>query len=470
MPRPSRVLLITSDHMRADFIAAQGQSWLHTPNLDRLVGGGVSFANCFAQNPVCMPSRASFLTSLYPAQTGVDSNGPELDPGRAATAAQAFAAAGFTTGHIGKLHLQDHYDHDLEDREECRYGFEWFERSESRGCYADAWTRWLDSEHPGMRAAYRISRPSDPARDGSERCGSVVDAPWQCSHAGWIAERAGTWYNAPFYSRLDQPSFLHLGFHHPHPPLNPSREAFALYAERAIPDARWDERDVDGDKPDWLARFHRNGRDPEQLREYRRYFGALVTEMDLAIGRIIDRLEAAGALEDTLIVFTSDHGDMCGDHGLTHKGPHFYDEVMRVPLVMHWPEGFGATPRREEALVEMVDLLPTLLGCVGAPIPAAMQGQDWSAALKAGEAVAGRADVYATNRGSCMLRTAEAKYIIHAPSGTEVLYDYADGQGHEVHNRANDPQSRALLDRMRLAALRRQLMASASPGRPARPF
>ncbi|MFW5698743.1 MAG: sulfatase [Planctomycetota bacterium] len=468
MPRPQRILLITSDHMRSDFIAAQGQNWLHTPNLDRLVRGGVSFANCFAQNPVCMPSRASFLTSLYPAQTGVDSNGPELHPQRATTAPQAFAAAGFTTGHIGKLHLQDHYDHDLEARHECRYGFEWFERSESRGCYLDAWTRWLDCEHPEHRGAWRTSRPSDPRR--SELSGTVVAAPWTTSQAGWIAERAATWYRAPFFSRLDRSSFLHLGFHHPHPPLNPSAEAFAAYAERDVPDARWGERDVIGDKPDWLAHFHRNARDPEQLREYRRYFGAMVTEMDMAIGQVLDALAAEGALEDTLVVFTSDHGDMCGDHGLTHKGPHFYDEVMRVPLVLHWPAGLGSTSRCEEALIEMVDLLPTLLGCAGAPIPEAMQGCDWSEALLAGRPVAGREDVYATNRGSCMVRTAGAKYIMHAPSGTEVLYDYADGQGHEVHNRAHDPQARELLARMRVAALRRQLMASASPGRPDRPF
>jgi arylsulfatase A-like enzyme len=470
MPRPTNVLLITSDHMRADFIAAHGASWLQTPNLDRLVNGGVTFRNCFAQNPVCMPSRASFLTSCYPAQTGVDHNGPELPTGFEPTLPQAFSAANYFTGHIGKLHLQDHYDHDLEDRPAASYGFQWFERSESRGCYRDSYLTWLETERPEHVEAFRIPRASDPDRMSGEVGGTIVDAPWTSSHAGWLAARAATWYDAPFFKRAMRPNFLHLGFHHPHPPLNPTREAFQPYDGADIPAARWDLGDEAGDKPAWLAGGLRGKRTDEAFREYRRYFAALVTEMDLAIGAVLENLERLGVLDNTLIVFTSDHGDMCGDHRMTHKGPHFYDEVMRVPLVMHWPEGLGTGRRDEEGLVELTDLAPTMLDLCGVVVPEYMQGRSWAAPLLDGETVDGREDVYATNRGRAMVRTARGKYIMDAGSGTEVLYDYEDGDAHERRNHAEDPAAAQFLADMRKRCLQRQIQASASVIRRERPF
>ena len=101
----------------------------------------------------------------------------------------------------------------------------------------------------------------------------------------------------------------------------------------------------------------------------------MVTGVDMAIGEILKKLETENMLDDTLIVFMSDHGDMCGDHRALYKAPSFYDEIMKVPCVLYWPKGFGSKGRKIDGLTEMVDLLPTLVELCGGNVPEVMQGK-----------------------------------------------------------------------------------------------
>ncbi len=468
-PVPARVLWITTDHMRYDCIAAHGSANIHTPNLDTLIAGGVDFTGCYAQNPVCMPSRASFMTGLYPQQTGVTENGFCLRPDFQPIASRCFKAAGYQTSQIGKLHLQPHEDFDLDAHPSHTYGFDFFRLSEERGAYQDAWRAWLRERYPEHAADFRTFRTTDPRR--AEKRGGPLDAPLQASHCAWVVQAACTHLKSPYISRLGSGQFMHLGFHHPHPPLNPTAESFAYYEGAEIPPSRLADGEGD-DKPPPLANMLKSRRSwsRQDFIEYRRYFYAMVTELDLAVGMLLDFLRENDALDDTLIVFTSDHGDMCGDHSLTHKAPHFYDEVMHVPLIMHWPEGLGTAGRRVDGLVELVDLLPTTLEMSGSRPPSNMAGRSLAEPLLSGGPVEVREDVYAYNGpGMAMVRTDYAKYIHYAPGNHEVLYDLRSDP-HEKVNRAADGDSASLLAEMRCRMIDRTLRGCRSPQERLRPF
>jgi len=446
--RPRNVIWITTDHMRYDFVRAVGQSWVHTPNLDRLVGGGVSFDRCFGNSPVCMPSRCSFMTGCYPGQTGVMRNGQELSPDFDPVAARAFGAAGYRTVQIGKLHLQCHEDHDMDPRAREAYGFDVLELSEEPGCYEDAYRLWLRGEHPDAVEVFTVPRPTSFERRQDGREFRVIDAPWELSHSGWVATQAER-YLYSWGTRPD-PQFLHLGFYAPHPPLNPTHEMFDPYRGETVPDPIG----TDGTRVFEPL-------EPDLLREYRRHFAAMVTGVDFAIGRLVAALKKNGEFDDTLLVFSSDHGDLCGDHGGISKGPSWYDGIMHLPLILHWPDGLGTEPRRVGGFFEMVDLLPTLLGLSGAAVPRAMTGRDVSGALLSGAEVPGREDVLAVYPGSLMLRNEGWKYLRYrGREGVyEVLYDLF-GDPEEKWNRADDPEVRHVVEGMRARALDR--LASAS--------
>jgi len=460
-PRPRHVIWITSDHMRYDCIAAHGNDEVHTPNLDRLVAGGVSYDHCYGQNPLCMPSRCSFMTGLYPQQTGVTCNGHCLPPDFAPTIARAFSAGNYQTAQIGKLHFQPHEDSDLDPRPRHDYGFDVLWQAEEPGNYEDAYMNWLRTEYPQFVELFRVPRPNAPARV-EEATGRVLDAPWQASFSGWVAEQTCR-YLLGHWGPREGNHFVHMGIYAPHPPLNPTREMMAPYEGRrvTVPPRSADEA---ADKPSPLRGMLAmcRGWDDERFESYRRHFYAMVTGVDLAVGQVLEQLEQAGQLDETLIVFGADHGDMCGDHGMVTKQASFYDQLMRLPLVLHWPAGLGRRPMRVTGLTEMVDVLPTLLELAGCNVPACMVGRSHAEALLAGRQPETREDVIAFDGpGHMMLRTATHKYIRYADGG-EVLYDLSE-QPAETVNRAADAGCADMLAEMRLRLLDRAIHASRSP-------
>ena len=432
--KPKRVIWITSDHMRYDCINSYGNHEIFTPNLDLLAKSGINFTGCYCQNPTCMPSRASFFTGMYPQQTGVTSNGHCLSENFKPTAAGMFQNLGYQTVHIGKLHLQPHEDRDLDlSAHNYRYGFDKLYLSESRGCYDDAYMKWLRGTYPEYVEAMKIARPFDRKGEGN---GCVVDAPLDASHSGWISNMAINYLKY----RTDSQQFMHLGFHNPHPPLNPVKEAFEPYRDKEITideliSEEWK------DKPEPLATMLkiRQGWEKEDFIEYKRYFYALVTELDFAIGKLFDFLKAENLLDDTLIVFSSDHGDMCGNHSLTHKQAHFYDEVMHLPLILHWPNKFGREKKVKDGFVEMMDVLPSLLELSGGRIPAEMAGKSFAGEIRKEGSLDIRDCVFAFNEPDyAMVRTEQYKYIRYNSTGGEVLYDLSL-EPKELKNKIDDP-------------------------------
>lgn len=467
-PRPQNVIWMTSDHMRYDHVAAHGHPGMVTPSLDRLVQEGSSFSNCFVQSPICMPSRCSFMTGFYPQQTGVTANGHCLPPQFEPTVATLFRGAGYSTAQIGKLHFQPHEDLDFDPRSRFDYGFDVFWPSEERGNYSDAYYHWLEGRFPQYASEFRVPRSNDLQRAQFESNPQPVDAPWQATHAGWIVDTACRYLS----SRRSEPQFLHLGFYNPHPPLTPVREAWDLVQGREL-QPRVFRPEEWSDKPEPLATILRQ-RDQwteEQFAAYRLGLAAMVTEMDLAIGVLLGWLEANEMLDDTLLVFSSDHGDFAGDHGITHKGTACYDQVMRVPLIMRWPQGLPVGGRRLDGLVEKLDVLPTLINLCGGRTPGNLPGVDLTESLRnlddAGDNI--RQDVFAYYDRMAMLRTADTKYLRFEPEGAEVLYDLA-ADPDELHNVASDPTYRDLLEKMREKLLHRLLTTSVSPQRKLHPY
>ncbi|MDA3799071.1 MAG: sulfatase-like hydrolase/transferase [Kiritimatiellae bacterium] len=457
MKKPKNVIWITTDHMRYDCIGANGNSVIHTPNLDRLTNEGVSFSDCYGQNPLCMPSRCSFMTGCYPQQTGVMCNRHELADDFLSTPGRVFGVGGYRTTQIGKLHFQHHEDHDLGASPTRMYGFERFYRSEEPCCYEDAYRTWLRGEYPEYVKTFTLPRPMSLERHDEAVTYTVLDAPWQCSHSGWVSLQFERTLAA--WGLRGGKQFFHLGLYAPHPPLNPTKEMMDPYSE--IPDEAFDDFIWAGADEDFR---HSDKMTKEKLMDRQRHFYAMVTGVDMAVGRVLDVLEQNGELDDTLIIFGSDHGDACGDHGAISKDSRFFEGVMHVPLVMHWSNGFGTEGRRLNGLVEMTDIMPTLSELCGIPGHEYFQGRSYAKVLLGEEEFVPRDDVYAIHGASdVMLRSDKYKYILYWCSGKreEILFDL-EKDPDETKNVASCPEYSDSLRAMRDRMLERTLDASKS--------
>jgi len=432
--RPKNVIWITTDHQRFDNIAAHGNDEIVTPNMDRLVEGGVSFTQAIVQSPVCMPSRCSFMTGLYPQQSGVTWNGGCLPNDFEPSVARLMSGLGYQTTQIGKLHFQPHEDHDLDPKPRNRYGFDTFYCAEEPGCYEDAYRTWLGTEYPQYKDVFQIERSSSPNRPRLNNPvghyeGNVIDAPWQASFSGWISQMACRFLDQRH--RRGRNQFMHLGFYAPHPPLNPTREMVAPYEGRPISKPDFTDAEVEA------SNLSSELWDIDRLVEYKRHFYAMTTGIDFAIGQLLEKLEALGELDDTLIILNADHGDACGDHFCLEKYYNlFYDGVVRVPLVFHWPNGIKAKGQRVDSLVELVDILPTLMELCGCPPQDQLMGRSYAAELASGCVPEGREDAltysYDLEGPQALLTTPEYKYCYAA--GCETLWDLRspEGEGRDV--------------------------------------
>jgi arylsulfatase len=453
MKRPKNIIWITTDHQRFDNIAAHGNAEIITPNMDRLVREGVSCKRAIVQSPVCMPSRCSFMTGLYPQQSGVTWNGACLPDDFEPSVARLFNRMGYQTTQIGKLHFQPHEDHDLDPRPRNRYGFDTFYIAEEPGCYEDAYRTWLETEYPQYKEALHIERSSSPQRPRlnnpvGDYEGRVLDVPWEASFSGWIAQMACNFLDQRQRRRPLQ--FMHLGFYAPHPPLNPTREMMEPYAGRELSAPTFT------DEERKKSRLSSELWDSDRLLAYKRHFYGMTTGVDMALGQILAKLEAIDQLEETLIIFNSDHGDACGDHFELEKYYDlFYDGVVRVPLVFYWPGGIPAQGLSGSGMTELIDILPTVMDLCGQPVDETLMGQSMAADLLAGKALAGRSDALTFSHDlegpHAMLTTPTHKYI-HS-NGREQLWEWhCDAvEGRDVRKEQADVTSgmrQRLLERM----------------------
>ncbi len=471
--RPN-ILWICTDSQRWDTLGCYGNPFVHSPNLDRLASEGMLFTQCHAQNPLCQPSRGAFLTGRYPATNGLRQNG-QCIPETERLVTRILADHDYQCGLAGKLHLSAcNRRHLLGDR--------WWELPRElqvvQGCerriddgYIHSEFHWDHAPSPDYRSsAYNQwvqeqgHRIETPLRE--DATGVHHGMPPHLHQTFWCAEKAIHFMQR--YAGSPQPWLFSVNIFDPHFTCDPPDEYLAPYLERLdeIPLPNYQPGELDN-KPVWQAKRHRpspekKGKailggydtsdlgDPHEHRMLRAGYWAMCDWIDLQVGRMLAALEATGQRERTLVIFTSDHGEMLGDHGLYIKGPFLYDAAIRVPLIVSMP---GVIPggTRRETLVELSDLAPTLLDAAGIPVPGAMQTQSLWPVLT-GETESHREDVYCEYANSnpdggriflSMLRTATHKLIVaHGGHGGE-LYDLLDDPN-ETHNRWDDPACQAV--------------------------
>lgn len=434
MSRPN-ILLLCTDQQRWDALGAAGNAAIHTPNLDRLAAQGVRFDRCFVQSPVCAPSRASLMTSRYPRNHGLWANGVDLSPSEELFTA-TLAADGYDCGLVGKLHLGAAFGGRVEPRVDDGFRvFRWAHDPYVRSP-ENHYHRWLEARFPGLL--------DETLAQGSD---AIDRLPTEAHYSHWIGEETISYLTED--RDKDKPFCFVVNFFDPHHGFGAPPEFRDRYDADALPRPVGGTDDLD-DKPAIYREASQRSyagslpgfaeHTEEQVREIVAQYYAMVSLVDAEVGRILDALEAEGLADDTLVVFTSDHGELLGDHRMLLKGPMMFDCSVRVPLIVRWPGRLPEGVTRDE-LVQWIDLAPTLLEAAGAPpLP---RGQGTSllgmARGEAGEEERGWA--LSEYRNSCipydvpvhttMLRTDRWKVVVHhgAPSTdrerTGELYDLA---------------------------------------------
>ena len=432
--RPN-ILLIIVDQQRADICGCYGGWPTSTPNLDRLAEGGIKLTRAYCPYPQCSPTRASLMTGLEPIKTGIgiqsdyrmfgDRTIERLDPGLPALG-PLFREAGYQTGYVGKWHLDANEPHEGMGAR----GFDYYYNS---GPFvADVVTSVATGGLYGHIAGVGHSTDS---WEGLQACRA----------ADFIHEYAGG----------DDPFLLVYSDPRPHPAYNVTQADLDLIAPDDL--LLWPNiRDELGSRPVVHRRLRENimgdwTPTDDEWRTILHHYAALNGAMDRDIGLVLDAMDKAGATNDTIVVYVSDHGDYCGAHGNVSKGVVPYEELIRVPMVLSWPEHFQAGATCED-LVTHMDILPTLAGAAGIEIPGETDGRSLMTLLT-GEATEWRDHVVITHHGNnyglCTMRaaiTADYKYV-YWPYDTAELYD-RKADPWEMDNRIDDPTLQRLIEQL----------------------
>jgi arylsulfatase len=456
---PPNILLITTDQQRYDALGST-DPLVQTPHLDRLAATGTAFRRGYVQNPVCIPSRACIQTGRYVHQHGVDhmaeviGDTPGLPPWET-TVMERLQRAGYATAAFGKIHMLPPKGLD-ETGLTMGKGARWTVAEGSPlgpSQLGPVYAEWLERRHPGATEALYAQRRQPEYREQATAIVNVLPADEYVD--AWIAEQTRDYLDRPH----ERPFFLWCGFCGPHPPYDPPEP----YAGRYRPDdmplprlLRARQQGVEGNRP---GRFDRP--DGEALvRKITAYYWAMVTCIDDMVGRIMATLTRRGLWENTLVIFTSDHGDMLGDFGKLGK-ENFTEPVVRVPYLLVPPggapdHGGAGEPRYFDGLVEHVDLAPTMLDYAGIPQPAALPGVSLRPILEAEDpsdaAFPGKGAVLCEYvpghqrwRSTC-LRTEHYKYVFSGADRPAEFYDLQEDPD-ELVNVAGDPAYRQEVQR-----------------------
>ena len=434
------ILWICTDQQRYDTINALGNSHINTPCINSLVKSGVSFGQAYSQSPVCTPSRAAFLTGRYPRTTKCRQNGQAMPPNEKLIS-RLFADAGYTCGLAGKLHLATCANGIVETRIDDGYEvFHWSHHPQP-DWPENAYTQWLKSKGTSWEELY-----SGPSTDYIKH-----GVPEDFNQTTWCAEKAIEFIE----SQKDKPWFFSYNCFAPHHPFDPPAEFLSRYNpdDMPLPKTRPEElknkttfQQLDGQ----FSHNDPNGYDIGKMTDSDKQgitaaYYAMIELIDKQVGRMVSALEETGQLEDTIVIFMSDHGEMLGDHGFYLKGPHFYDEAVRVPLIFSWKDRMQAD-LRADGMTELIDIAPTLLEAAGINIPEYVQGRSLLPILL-GQRSADQHRDYVFSEyynawthkhayGS-MLRTLEEKIVVYHGTDQGEIYDLKNDPD-EFENLWND--------------------------------
>ena len=457
------ILWICTDQQRYNTIGALGNPYVSTPNIDSLVAEGVAFTHAYCQSPICTPSRVSFLTGMYPSATHVNGNGNDYYPETYPLITRTLADLGYDCGLIGKLHLASAYRR-IEPR--ANDGYRYWQYSHAP---RDDWKAGHDYADWVRSKGYILGElTKDPE-----------GVPAELHQTTWCAEKTIDFIQ----EERDGPWLASVNIYDPHPPFNPPKTYREQFDPEELPEPIFKESDLE--QQDRLSKidFQSKVRTPDDLdirnpiipqspgskikselvgrRDAKTliaaYF-AMIKLIDDQLGRILSVLDETGQRENTVIIFTSDHGEMLGDHGLIQKGCRFYEGLVRVPLIFSW-KGHFVDGLQSNALVELVDKVPTLLELAGLQVPDGMHGRSLLPILK-GEVDSGqhrdfvRCEYYDAldmrdHSFATMYRDKRYKLVVYHGYEEGELYDLVDDPD-EFNNLWHLPDSQvAKLDMLR---------------------
>ena len=369
--RPN-ILLLCTDQQRYDTLGCYGSAVAQTPRLDRLAQEGALFEACYVQNTICSPSRASLMTGQYVRNHGLWANGVAL-PSDARLFTRALSDGGYDCGMIGKQHLSACQDWRTEPRLDDGYRvFEWAHDPIHRSPQ-NAYLAWLRGAFPEVfRDVFEAGSVGSETGNTARGTTPIDRVPAEAHFSHWVADRTIA-FIGDGAARGDQPFFLMANFFDPHHPFGAPDSYRRRFNASRIPGPVGDPTELSG-KPQVQSEYARTSYGgaapgfldytPEEVAELRASYHAMVALIDDEVGRVFDALERLGLAEDTLVIFTSDHGEMLGDHQMLLKGPMMYDCCARVPLILRWPGHVAAGQRRRE-LVQWIDLTSTILDAAG---------------------------------------------------------------------------------------------------------
>ena len=407
--RPN-VLLITTDQQQVDVMSAVENKWAKTPNMDSIAANGVYFTNSYCPFPLCSPSRSSLHTSRMPHEIGVDHNSMPINPA-IPLSGQVFRAAGYDTGYAGKWHMPNTYPTD------GIAGFEVLNKTSRQGKLAH------DVDEATMTAAIEFLK-----------------------------------------RKRDKPFFLTASFINPHdicllagedsPLLEDVWKKYQPAAGAELPPLP-PNFDKTADEPAQLARRPRHDQwDENHWRKYRFAYYRMMEDVDRQVGQVLEALRQAGREADTVVIFTSDHGEGLGSHRWTGKMM-YYEEEAAVPLIVSWK---GVTPAGRidrQHLVSALDVLPTICDYAGVQPPPLVRGQSLRAVIEKPDGPGHEfvvSEMAAEGAGrSFMVRTKKYKYMVFPSAGTErpeMLFDLESDPG-EMKNLAGQAALAAELQRHR---------------------
>ncbi len=494
------IVFICPDQHRADSIAAYGNPVCQTPNLDQLAQQGVLFERCFAQNPVCMPQRSSIMTGRLSRNHGVLTNGIPLRRDMP-TLADILKADGYRTAAFGKTHLTPqedgvpeapHYGFEhLDSVEDCRVGpyLEWVlsEFPEYEGYIIGTlfnlptneqhWKGRRDFRKEYLQARRKHVQPLEISDTCNWGYGHYSPLPEEAHHNRWIADRVLSYLEKGDSSK---PLFMWIGFVDPHNPFDPPERFRRMYPPQEV-----DERiHRDGEEDLWpphtraFREYYRSFTESDWRTLRALYYGS-VTFMDQEIGRIIAALEEKLDMENTILVFVADHGEILGDHGIRGKTAYHYDSCIRVPLICRW-DGHWAAGARESEITESTDLGPTLLEEAGVHHNTLMEGRSFAPLLRGEEWEEARGHAYSESYAggpedptpapitwAKTIRTDRWRATFYPSADYGELFDLRNDP-EEVHNLWFRPEHREVIEEHRRILLDRLVMMDYPIARPER--
>lgn len=426
-PRRPNILLITTDQQRGDALGVNGNRWLETPNLDHLAARGVNFSRAYSTCPVCIPARRTLLSGQSPDTHGLRNYQDGLDFDPPATLPGCLSAAGYQTQLIGKMHLHP---------QGRRYGFDNIILSETSHWRPQSVFQTRNDYVSWLRDQGVTDHPHTHGISGNGR----LCRPWGLEERlhinNWMAAEA-----CRFLTERRDPScpvFLHLSFFHPHPPLVPLDHYFQRYLDKELPPA------VLGD---WCAQGEPGVRSPDSatgpfdpaiIRRATAAYYALINHIDDCIAHVLDRWTgygAAEAREPLYILFSSDHGEMRGDHQLFRKSLG-YESAARIPFFLSG-QNVPLPAAGSDELVCWEDIAPTLLDLAGVEIPGSMEGVSLAPLVRGERGLRTRDHVFGQCRGhfhNLWVTTARWKYLWFPQTNEEQLFDLANdpAERHDV--------------------------------------